>query len=79
MSVAITKRKENGFRVTPSAPWRRAEVLARYRQLRAINSQLQRGAVNFLSPDAVSLHARRLCLAFGRTRAIYLSVRSDGC
>jgi hypothetical protein len=67
MTAAVTKRENNTSRVTASAPSRRAEVLARYRHLRAINKRLQREAVNFLSHDAVSLHARRLCLALGRT------------
>jgi hypothetical protein len=66
--VAVAKRDEKTSRITASIPSRRADVRARYRHLRAINRRLQRDAVNFLSHDAVSLHARRLGLPFGRTR-----------
>jgi hypothetical protein len=70
MSVAVLKREENTSPVTASAPLRRLDVLARYRQLRATNRRLQRDAVNFLSQDAVSLQACRLGLALGRTPAL---------
>jgi hypothetical protein len=63
-------REEKTTPVVASAPWRRADVLARYRHLRATNRRLQRDAVAFLSQDAVSLQVRRLGLAFGRTQGL---------
>jgi hypothetical protein len=69
MSAAVAKRKCNESWITPSGS-RRREVLARYRHLREISRRRQGEAVDFLSHDAVSLHARRIGLAFGRARIL---------
>jgi hypothetical protein len=66
MAATVTKQEDKISR-SLSGPSSRTEVLARYRHLRAISRRLQREAVNFLSHEAVSLYARRLCLPLGRT------------
>jgi hypothetical protein len=45
----------------------RAEVLARYRQLREISKQHHSAVLQFLSGDAIMSQARRLGLAQGKT------------
>ena len=45
----------------------RAEVLARYRQLREISKQHHSAVLKFLSSDAIMSQARRLGLAQGKT------------
>jgi hypothetical protein len=66
MVAAVALREEDT--VEPQAPPPgRAEVLARYRQLREISKRHHSGAMKFMSRDAILHHARRLGLTVGRT------------
>jgi hypothetical protein len=66
MVAAVVLQDENAVenRVTTSS---RGEVLARYRHLRQISKQHHSKVLDFLAPDAVLHHARRLGLADGKT------------
>jgi hypothetical protein len=66
MAGAVAKWEENSLDAHMPVP-SRAEVLARYHRLREISRHHHCEAMNFLSPDAVLNHARRLGLASGRT------------
>ena len=64
MVAAIALREENAG---PAAAPTRAEVLARYRRLRAISKRHHTATLDFLSADAIVHHARQLGLAVGKT------------
>lgn len=64
MVTAVALREENAG---PAAAPTRAEVLARYRRLRAISKRHHTATLDFLSADAIVHHARQLGLAVGKT------------
>ncbi|TWT15727.1 hypothetical protein [Reyranella sp. CPCC 100927] len=63
--MALVQYKNDAVESSPSA--RRAELLARYRQLRDISKQLHHDIIRFMSGDTVLDRARRLGLARGKT------------
>ncbi len=64
MVAAAALREEN---VVASAPLSRSEVIARYRILREISKRHHSKVLDFLSPDAIFHHGRRLGLLVGKT------------
>ena len=66
MVAAIGLRKQDA--VEPQPPTLdRAEVVARYRQLRVISRRLCAEVMNFMTQDTILHHARRLGMAEGKT------------
>src|ERR1700737_3232333 len=64
--AAVALRNENES-AAPITRLGRADVIARYRRLRAISKRLHSEVMDFLSPDAVLQNARRLGVAVGKT------------
>lgn len=66
MVAAVALRNDNAV-AGPAILSSRAEVLARYRQLREISRQHHSALLDFLSTDSIMSQARRLGLAQGKT------------
>jgi|BarGraNGADG00212_1021973.scaffolds.fasta_scaffold05497_1 hypothetical protein len=66
MVASVALREENTFENAAIAQTR-GEVIARYRQLRAISKQHHSNVLKFVSGDAMMRHARRLGLVQGGT------------
>jgi len=65
--MVLALRKDNALATDIDAPKHRAQVLARYRQLREISKQHHHKILDGISGDAFLHQARRLGLARGRT------------
>ncbi len=65
MAAAVALRKEDAFENQGPSP-SRAEVLARYRELREIGKLHHSNVMDFLSKDAILHNGRRLGLVDGR-------------
>ncbi len=66
MVASVALHEENTFENAAIAQTR-GEVIARYRQLRAISKQHHSNVLKFVSGDAMMRHARRLGLVQGGT------------
>jgi hypothetical protein len=66
MAATAALRKVSTFEQPVPSP-SRGDVLARYRHLREIGKRHHSNVMDFLSPDAILHHARRLGLATGDT------------
>jgi hypothetical protein len=67
MVGAVARRQEDLFDTRPTSGPSRAEIIARYRHLRAISLQLHDDILKRVSPDALLRQGRRLGLVSGRT------------
>jgi hypothetical protein len=67
MAGAIAKLQEDLFDTGPTCRPSRAEIIARYRHLRAISVELHHEILKLVSSDALLRQGRRLGLVSGRT------------
>ena len=67
MAGAVAKLQEDPFDTGPMSGPSRAEIIARYRHLRAISLQLHHEILKRVSSDALLRQGRRLGLVSGRT------------